>query len=90
MVLAVAHHVGMNTSQTVESSTSEFLLSSRGLLVSHLLALHGALQVGRKILCAGLSGCHIPRWHVVTAPSGRACCPKKKKPQQIKPNRPPT
>lgn len=48
MVLAVAHHVGMNTSQTVESSTSEFLLSSRGLLVSHLLALQELFKwVGR-------------------------------------------
>ena len=27
-----------------------------------------------------LSGCHIPRWHVVTGPSGCACCPKTNRP----------
>lgn len=27
-----------------------------------------------------LSGCHIPRWHVVTGPSGHACCQKQTDP----------
>lgn len=27
-----------------------------------------------------VSGCHIPRWHVVTGPSGHACCQKQTDP----------
>lgn len=87
----IAHHRGMKTSQACWVThywIPAVLLSSISL---SSVGSAGPSQVAWEILCAGLSGCHIPRWHVVTAPSGSVCCHKvnwKKKQQQE--NRPPT
>lgn len=38
-------------------------------------ACSGAFPGGAAPSAQLLSGCHIPRWHVVTGSSGHACCP---------------
>lgn len=67
------------------SSRSEFLTSSSGLSVPLLLQEHVKGGAAWEVLCAAqlLSGCHIPRWHVVTGSSGHACCKKNRQTPNI-------